>query len=385
MRGKLHFINIYLIILLGFFIPLSTSIGSIISSLIFLLWLIDGNFKYKLNKIIENRAVLSFILLFSIYALGLLYTTDLENGLYILKKGRYLLLTPLIYTIINNEKVRKRAINSFIAGVICSVFISYLIYFKILKFNNITPSCPTIIHYGHYSIHLAFAIFYLLNSFFKNHSTYLKITILLIIILMSINLFIQYGRVGQLAFFVLMIFFAIKRYGSKGILYGIIILCVLSTCIYKISPTFRMRINFAIEDITQFKIKEDRTGVGIRLIFWQNTFKIIKANPIIGVGTGDFNVEHEKIKQPGDKPSDNPHNNYLFILTLFGVIGFIIFLNLFYQMFRYSFLSPNGEIIQLLIITMLIFMFFNSPLMRHGMLFFTYLSGLVLNYEKRRG
>jgi O-antigen ligase len=154
----------------------------------------------------------------------------------------------------------------------------------------------------------------------------------------------------------------------------------LSACIYKISPTFRVRINAIIEDITQFKIKENKTGVGIRLIFWQNTFKIIKANPIIGVGTGDFNIEYAKVNQAGDKfSSDNPHNNYLFILALFGIIGFIVFLNLFYQMFRYSLSSPKGEVIQLLLIVMLIFMCFNSPFMRHGMLFFTYLSGLLLN------
>ncbi|MFH1561948.1 MAG: O-antigen ligase family protein [Nitrospirota bacterium] len=382
-RGKLHFINIYLIMLLGFSIPISTSISSIIPVLIFLLWLIEGDFKNKLNKIIENRAILAFILLFSLYLVGLLYTTDLENGLYLVRKGRYLLLTPLIYTAISNEKEKGMAIKSFIAGVICSVFISYLIYFKIVKFNNISPSCPAIIHYGHYSIHLAFAIFWLLNSFFKNSSKYLKIAVLLVVVLMSINLFIQYSRGGQLAFFVLIILWTIKRYGIKGMLCGIIIVCILSTCIYRISPTFKQRIDIGIEDITQFQTKDKLSGVGERLIFWQNTFKIIKSNPIIGVGTGDFNVEYAKINQQKDKLiTDNPHNNYLFILALFGVIGFIIFLNLFYQMFRYSLLSPNGEIVQLLIVTISILMLFESPLMRHGMLYFVYLSGVLLNKGK---
>lgn len=384
-REKLHFINIYLIMLLGFSIPISTSMSSIIPLLIFLLWLIEGDFKNKLNKIIENRAVLAFVLLFSLYLVGLLYTTDLENGLYLVGKGRYLLLTPLIYTAINNEKEKNNAIKSFIAGVICSVFVSYLIYFKILKFNNILPSCPTIIHYGHYSIYLSFAIFWLLNSFFKNNSKYLKTAILLVVILMSINLFIQNGRIGQLAFFVLTILFTIKRCGIKGILYGIIIVCILSTCIYNISPTFKHRINIGIEDITQFQIKDKPGGVGERLIFWQNTFKIIKSNPIIGVGTGDFNVEYAKINRQGDKlieDTDNPHNNYLFILALFGVIGFIVFLNLFYQIFRYSLSSPNGEIIQLLVVTILILMLSESPMMRHGMLFFIYLSGVLLNKNK---
>jgi O-antigen ligase len=161
---------------------------------------------------------------------------------------------------------------------------------------------------------------------------------------------------------------------------GIIIVWILSACIYNISPTFRVRFNAIIEDITQFKTKEDKTSVGTRLVFWQNTFKIIQANPIVGVGTGDFNIEYAKVNRAGDKfSSDNPHNNYLFILALFGIPGFIIFINLFYQMFRYSFSSPTGEVIQLLLIIMLIFMCFNSPLMRHGMLFFTYLSGLLLN------
>lgn len=379
MRKKLHLINLYLIILLGFFIPISIPLGSIISSLIFLLWIIDGNFKYKLNKIIENKAILAFILLFSIYIIGLIYTSDLEKGLYILKKARYLLLAPVIYTIINNEKMKEMAIKSFIVGVISSVFITYLIYFKILKFDD-----ATIIHHGYYSIHLSFAIFWLLNSVFKQHSRYLKIGIFLIIILMTINLFIQPGRVGQLAFFVLTIFFGTKRYGFNGMLYGIIIAYLLAVCFYKISPTFKARIDVMIEDITQFKTKVNNTGVGIRLVFWENTLKIIKKNPIIGVGTGDFDLEYAKIIPPQDTLSDNPHNNYLLILALFGISGFIIFINLFYQLFRYSLSSADGEIIQLLLIPMLIFMCFNSPLMRHGMLFFTYLSGVMLSYDKGR-
>ncbi|MDI6736183.1 MAG: O-antigen ligase family protein [bacterium] len=394
MKKKIHSVNIYLIILLGFSIPISTSLGSIFCTLIFLLWFIEGNFKYKINKIIENKAVLSFILLFSLYAVGLLWTTDLQNGLYILGKGHYLLLTPIIYTAISNEKEKTVASKAFIAGVICSVVASYGLYFNILKFNALTSATHTLIHYGYYSIYLSFAIFYLLREACLGglplrglpRSSFKKMIVLLLVIFMTINLFfIQHGRVGQLAFFVLIILFMIKKWGIKGMLYGLILVCLLLMCIYTLSPTFRTRLDRGIEDITQFQTKDKPGGVGERLIFWQNTFKIIKANPIIGIGTGDFNLEYAKINQAKDKlpDTDNPHNNYLFVLALFGVIGFIIFLNLFYQMFRYSLLSAMGEIVQLLIVVMLILMLSEAPMMRHGMLFFTYLSGLVLINAKR--
>ncbi|MBU1598517.1 O-antigen ligase family protein, partial [bacterium] len=232
---------------------------------------------------------------------------------------------------------------------------------------------PTAINRIPYSVHLSLAIFLLARLSANRY-------ILPIIILMLINLFMQEGRTGQVAFFCLIILFAIQRYGARGILYGIIGILLLSTLAHSLFPPFERRTMTAISQFEQFKDGEIETSIGKRLYWWQKSLEIIRKNPIIGVGTGDFSIEYVKIDQE-NIPTDNPHNNYLLILVIFGIIGFLVFSNIFYQMIKYSLVLPNGKLIQMLVLAMLVYMFFDSPLMRHRMIFFTYLSGLLLKDE----
>ena len=374
-RKRIEIVNEYLILLLGFSIPISSTMDGILITLIFLLWLISGGLKEKMARILKNRAILSFLLLFLLYLIGLLWTEDGRGGLYLVKKGRYLLLAPIIYTGMESQKIRELAIKSFILGVIFAVFIFYLAYFGIIESEWASPGNPTVINHIPYSVHLSLAIFLLARLSTNRY-------ILPIIIFMLINLFMQEGRTGQVAFFCLMILFTIQRYGTRGILYGVLGILLLSALAYGLSPPFERRVKTAIGQFEQFKEGEivASSSIGVRLYWWQKSLEIIRKNPIFGVGTGDFSIEYAKIDQE-NIPTSNPHNNYLLILTIFGIAGFLVFSNIFYQAIKYSFILPKGASIQALVLAMLVYMFFDSPMMGHSMIFFTYLSGLLLKDE----
>jgi len=71
---------------------------------------------------------------------------------------------------------------------------------------------------------------------------------------------------------------------------------------------------------------------------------VVKQNPIIGVGTGDFLSEYQKINEinsPDMPDSPNPHNMYLLIAVQLGLIGVISMLSIFYYQIKLSFAQPK--------------------------------------------
>ena len=113
-------------------------------------------------------------------------------------------------------------------------------------------------------------------------------------------------------------------------------------------------------------------------------------NPIIGVGTGDFQAEYKKINlinTPQLPATDNPHNMYILILMQLGVVGLISFLSIFYYQIKLSFLSKDKFIRDLGITLPLLFlliMWSDSYLLGHytSLMYIFFSSFLYKDFEK---
>lgn len=82
-----------------------------------------------------------------------------------------------------------------------------------------------------------------------------------------------------------------------------------------------------------------KNSVVRRIIFWQNGWKIFKQNMIIGVGTGDAQVEFNKAYATSPIKLDpnewkRSHNQFLAMMVSFGMVGLVFFLAfIFYPMY----------------------------------------------------
>ena len=116
-----------------------------------------------------------------------------------------------------------------------------------------------------------------------------------------------------------------------------------------------------------------------------NSWDIIKQNPIIGVGTGDFPTEFEKISVINNNleipTPTNPHNMYNLVLVQLGIVGLISLLSIFYYQIKLSFSSSNRFIRDVGITLPLLFMvimFSDSYLLGHyTTLMFIFFSSFV--------
>lgn len=327
----------YVIMAFIFSIPISTSVSNVLAILIAVLCLIEGKFKEKFEEIRKNKVTLAVLAYVLLHVVGLLWTSDYAWGFYTIRKQWKLLMLPVFLTMVKKEH-SWRYINAFVASMIVSTIFSYTIWLEIFSYKDSSPANPSpFIKHVMYTPLLALAI-YLLGYQLKFHniSFHKKIIIAAVILGMVINMFLVPGRTGQATFFFLGVLFLFQIFNRKNIIAAacIIIIPLIFTTAYFSVPQFKNRIVNTVEHIKNFDF-DARNSLAERATFIVVSSLIYKNNPVIGVGTGDFpqaysQITSTKFKSFGYSYSENPHNQYLLVLSQFGIIGLLIFSFIFY-------------------------------------------------------
>ena len=210
--------------------------------------------------------------------------------------------------------------------------------------------------------------------------------------LMIINMFITGGRAGQVIFFVMLsilIFQVLDKKRVRSLVAIMIIIPGIFILAYQTSDLFQKRVDLAAYEVSKFDT-DNYNSVGYRINFNLNSFVLIKKNPIIGVGTGDFPNEYRKINQintPHLPDATNPHNMYTLVLVQLGLFGLVSMLSIFYYQIKLSFKS-SSKFLRDVGITMplmfLVLMLSDSYLLGHytTLMFVFFSSFLYKDFEK---
>ena len=344
--------RIYQYLLIGsiFLLPLTVLGNNIFIWITVIIWLLSGNYLNKLNEIKANKLALASISFFSLHILAMLWTENLGWGFEMTRKMLpFLFVLPIFLTISRKENINYY-LHAFLIAICISEFFSYLVWFELIEtFGNATLGNPTPIM-GHisYNPFLAFAIYLVLHQLFfaKSLSRVLRTVFTFFAITMIFNMFITAGRAGQVMFFAslaVLTFQFFRQSQMKATVISAIVILAIGFAGYNYSPLFKNRIKQVSYDLALFTTNPN-TSIGHRIVFAKNTFELIKASPLIGVGTGDFPAEYTKINlknTPTAKSTVQPHNMYLYIQAQLGIVGLISFLWIFYVQFQMAFASKN--------------------------------------------
>ncbi len=366
----------YSILSFAFILPLSRAGISFFSIFLPILWLADKNIKTKLQQLKSNKLILaiSIYLLFSI--LSSLWSSNVEQTLNIIRLNSYWVLIFVISSSVKKEQV-PTIISSFLAGMFVSEILAYGVFFELWHFKYATPQNPSpFMFWIDYSVFMAFTSILLLNRILsKNYDLKQKILFSMFFISVTGNLFLAIGRTGQVAFiagvFVMMIIH--YRLSIKSLFLSFILLGTIFTTAYQLSNSFKIRVNAGINDIKQIKNMDLNGSWGIRVAYWITTFDIVKEQPILGVGIGDFKDETAKVltnqnynyltKETKEFMKINhPHNQYLLVLLQMGIIGIFIFLYLIYQILKLDIKEKEIKELSILFTTIFFVSCFAEPL-----------------------
>ncbi len=328
-------VNFGLLLILAFSLSLSTSVVSGAAVLLVLGFFLEGGLADKVKEALHNPVCQALFFYLGLMVVGLFWTDDAEKGLSFLLDRWKLMLMPIFLGCITFEK-RWWYLAAFIAGICAVMITTYLAWFDLIHFSDVSPEHLTRkTSHVYYNPLLAFAIYVLAQVvIWGKVKKKFRISGGLLLAVMVVNMFITEGRCGQLVFFVLLAMLLLRLFRRKMMLAVGVISITLPLIFmtgYTLSPTFNARVNQAYDEMISYK-ENPKTSVGRRLLYWRNSLEIMKGAPWIGVGTGDFEAAYIKVNQkfsPTVTPTDNPHNHYFMVATRLGLPGLIALFTIF--------------------------------------------------------
>jgi len=338
-------------IFIGFSIPLSTALDGLFLALMVLFWLIGNNFRVKYAMIRKNPVAIAALVLCGIYLMGLLYG-HVDKGA--LSDAKTFLLIPLMITLFQEERIRHYAWWGFLAAMLLTLALSCLIFFQFLpsylgmKAGSIRPGTVQITSIAQ-NMFMAFTAFLLAAKARFAETRFLRAVFGVLSLLAAINvLFMVPSKTGQFVLVLLIGYYLFDWMRWKGVIVAALAIVLIAGLLYRM-PTNAVHVRLAelVREYSQWR--PDRpasieSAAGLRMEFYYNSLKIIRENPLLGVGTGGFRSAYQR--QIGNSRmlmTDNPHNQYLLTGVELGLVGLAGLLMLFAVQWRMAARLPQGQ------------------------------------------
>ena len=359
---------------------------SILSILIFLLWLLNKDFKQNLKSFFSNKVAIIFMSIILLSYLSLMWSSNIDLGLYRLTYYKYyFLILPVIVTIIDKESLVVKLLNYYFIGILFYSFISIYIYIFV---NSYDPK-PWM-HYITFSSLVSFAsvlslLFAIESKILKNKYFYL-----VLFIVFTFSLFINNSRNAQLAFIITLLFLIYKYY--KITWKSIIVTSFVSALIVVLIMQFNHKTyDRFMQGYEQVQSLDYHTNWGKRIAGWACSIQVFKEAPLIGHGMGgheDRLHQITRVETPekyGDlKLMDWFHNQYAEIYTTTGTLGFLIFILFLYKFFTLNITNRLLKYSSQSFMILALFIFIGEPILyqRAYAIFFVVMISLYIAASK---
>ena len=124
----------HLLVICMFFLPIYKQPVSISFVILFLMFLLRGDYKFYLKEAISNKIVQACLIIFSIHVIWMIGSDNMDLAKNMVSNSRYYLFSFLIIFFVDKAFTKKLLI-AFIFGMLLSELISYLIHFNILPYK----------------------------------------------------------------------------------------------------------------------------------------------------------------------------------------------------------------------------------------------------------
>lgn len=377
---------------------------NIITGLLVINWLFEGNLKEKVLRLKGNNIAILTIAVFFIYAAGLLTSANIETGFkHLDSKLPLALLTLVIATSKTNLKLFKWILISFSVGLLIhtlwagfffyqNYYIAndpYLIFAQGLFRDNYTTFSG--IHPTYLTLYILFAVCGLIFLVYRHgyELSMFSITVCILVIVYFVLLSLLLSARMPLFSFSLVgisigIHYLIKRRKYFILSIGIASFVALSIFVVK-SPLLNLRFK-EIKETTLAPPKGiHHNSTNIRVGIFECAFSMLKDNWIIGVGTGDVQTLLNSCYKERDfsdilyKENYALHNTYLDIWLSSGIPGILLLGLLFYKILKQAINQGNTLYLIFIFVFSLCCLTDSMLTMNKGIAFFSFFNALFVS------
>ncbi|MFU8789297.1 MAG: O-antigen ligase family protein [Methylobacter sp.] len=345
----------------------STSLSTIFSVILGLLWLFSGQLASLLKLLKSHPVALSSLLLYGHFMLGLSYGDAAgSEAIAMMSKYRELFFIPILILCLRLEQYRNWTRYAFIAASVTTLLISYLMDFGLLHLNvQGDPCVKSRITHG---IFIAFFAFFCMHKLYDN-DRFSKLYLVALLLSLYNLFFVVEGRTGQLIIVALILLFVMQRLTFKYCLLTLLAVILLLTLFID----FSSKASRIIEgfDNTQAYLQpvpeQTESSMGLRYTFWKYSLKLMAEKPLLGQGTGGFDKAYQGIVRGDQFITKNPHNEFFMVGVQLGLLGVLTYLGfLGSQLYSARLLSANEKwLAQGLLMSLVITSLFNAPFFDH--------------------
>jgi len=314
-------------------------------------WLLEGDFVGKARRVVNCQHRLNTLLfaaLYLLYGIGLLYSKNLDYGLFDLEVKMSLFIFPVIISTVRDEvlsvSMARKILWAFVFGVTASMAGCYsqAIYFylqngslEVFYYSSLSP----LIHPSYMAMYVCFSLailfYYLHKGIITGYAR--KTMVFLLIIIFEVFIIMLSSKAGILGFaIVLALFTGYLLFEQRQWIRGTITGALLAASFVTLFVTFPLsseRFEQTRDALEQADVNADKVAnsTGERILIWWYSFEITNDNFLVGVGSGD--VKDHLLAKYQEKEMDNAlllslnaHNQYLQSMIALGIVGLIALL-----------------------------------------------------------
>jgi len=380
----------------GLFFPFRISNVAMILLIVYCVFSIHP--REILSTVRKNPLIMLIVALFFIQVIGLLYTSNLDYGLFVIEKKIWLLAIPLLAApAIQRHRedresiLRLIGILSMLSSVVLLGIAVYRYYLLNIPhaFDYVTGNEYegfTSIHYVYYSMYFACGSLFLIDGLF-DQVIRKKYGLLVLGFLFAYSLgiiFLAASKMAIAAYGVAAIVFLYFRLRNKRLFVSsIALLAILTSIFFYFNGATRSRFEGLDRDLAilnQEVLPEEIefTGLNVRLLFWKLNIQHEWNDGLLltGTGTGDaqdyidsiYNLPQYKLY---GYVGWDPHNQWVYSLVQLGIIGVLSLAYLYFSSFRSAIKQKDLKFFSFLIITLFFSMTESILELNKGIIFFS--------------
>jgi O-antigen ligase len=360
----------YVLIFYAFFIPITGEIVHDGFNILFVLLIFKKDKISTIKQTFSNPIVVAFFIYVGMNYLGVLTSDYKDLSLVYARYYKFFIYSALIVAFAKHKYIQQM-IYSFLAGVIFSSILSYSLIFGfltspfpysyLLAASASNPS-PFMYHIE-FGFLLAFSAVLLLQMLYQQRKIKEKILIAIFFIFISIAIFLNISRTGYIIYFLgitLFYFLHFKKDFLKVFPFFILSIAIVISTLYYLSSTFESRVNVALKDIEKIYYDNNyNTSIGLRIVEMKQATELVLKKPLTGYGTArHVSTMYKDAKEKKLFYADTierystTDSQYFDTLLQWGFLGLLVFLNIFYQAFKYKQEDSYLREMQIILITL---------------------------------
>lgn len=385
----------YMAYAIAFFIPVFPVLNNLFIACFLILGLISlakGYAQFRLTSV--------SVIMLSLYALhlvGLLYTSNMERGLFDIEVKLSLMIFPIAFlgysgTTQENYRATLRMflLGTLTAAAFCLIQSAYKVL--ILDYGYwhfLTSRFSVIVHQSYFAMYLIFALLihaYLEWPLMRKNQRLRTFGNISIFLFLSIAVVLTGSKIGFIMWFFIMLGLMIALVKSLQLKWlPVIMMVIISSIIgviFQNAPMLQERVVNMVKVAKSDEVdRESKESTAVRSLVYSSALEIVSTQDWFGQGTGDFQDRLDEVynKRQYTMAAEqhlNAHNTFFQTWIALGIPGLTMVIGLFSIMFYQSIKHREYIYLGFTLLFLLISLTESALNMRAGVIFFAFFTTL---------